>query len=621
MISSYTTTSSFVSNYTSTLTATSIFGDNLTSLSTNTYSDPPVTSYGSTSYTNYDLNTSYGNSYLSSVSAPTAIEVKPPVTSAPSSSLFGAISSFFDVGVTTTTTASTTLTSSVYVPASSSFSLNSSLSSSAYNPTSSYNVLSSYNPPSTLGILGHSPIPEEDLEIETMYEETNLETSDIYTPCTTSLADNKYLDNLNGYNMTAYDSNGLSNSYNMTTSYDSNIFDSSYTVTTSYDPNGLSSTYNVTSSYETSTNLSSSYNVTSSYETPIDITTSYNVTSPYETPIDITSSYNVTSSYETPIDVTSSYNVTSSYETPIDITSSYNLTSSNGSSGYVASLSDPYFTRPLIYEDEKIEEEYREDYEEGVEPVPLTGDLDYNYTSMTTSITTAPTTASIDYFYENSTYPMTTKLSTIPETANDIYLSSTDLQEEPEQFGEQLTTPGAYDYTENENDYIASGDLKDTNLCPTTYASQPPLTSYQATAVSNHVTTTANPNQQPQPERKSRFGFGSFLSDGLNAIGSSVNTIKSTATNLAGGAVGVVGGVVGAAAAAAQSAQSSSQNTSQNPPHVQTLGQDTSFGNPSASQNSMKLTKQVSQIYEEQQEVYMDQYGAKQQQVKLDRNL
>jgi hypothetical protein len=459
------------------------------------------------------FNSSYDNTCVNKAST-SLPDYKTSVASAPSSSIFGALSSLFDVGVSTTKPTSTTETT--YTTGSSSLNLKKSNDSyntiSSYNstlfyePTSTYNPTSSYNPTSTyetptvfeetssfnptpmidstpihnptlsynqISSLGHSPIPEEDLENDVLLEESKYKVSD------------ETMDETNYYSLTS-------------------------------------------SSFVTSNNVNS---------------TSYINTS----------------------------------------------------------ISDSYYERPSIFEtslDEKLEEEYREDFEEGVEPI-INSEQDYKYTPLISSSSAVTTTsASNDYFYENSNYPMTTKLSTIPETANDTYLSNTDLQEEIEPFEEQITTP-AYDYTENENDYIASGDLKNTNLYQSNYSTQ---STYQTT---NGSTVT----NASQPEtKKSRFGLGSFLSDGLNAIGSSVNTIKSTATNLAGGAVGVV-------VAAAQSTQgSSNQNTSQNISCKETIVHNGSFETSMNGQSSLKLTKQVSEMYEEQ-ENYMDSYGAKQQEV------
>jgi hypothetical protein len=495
--------------------STTVLDDNYSTTSliptTTATINPPVTSYDVTS--SYSLSAGYNsifdNTYSTSfASSSVYVKETPPVTvSAPSSSLFGALSSLFDIGVSTTTPVTTTTvstlysTTSMYTPASTSYNLN---SNGFDSTTPNYSMTSSY-PTMSLGILGHSPIlEEEDLENETMYEETYPETS------------------------------------------------------TAIDPY-----------------------VVDEYKIIVDATTSSYMTS----------------------------NILSSI-----------------SNNYLSSISDPYYATSSIYDtvmEEKLEEEYREDYEEGVQPLPVTaGDLDYNYTLITTSsasteISVPPTTtAAEDYYYENSTYPMTSKLSTIPETSNDIYLSNNDLQEEEtEIYDEQLTTPGAYDYTENENDYIASGDLKNTNLYQSNYTSQ---TTASSTLTSTATTSSSNLLTQPE-QKKSRFGLGSLFSDGLNVIGSGVNSIKSTATNLAGGAAGVVGGVVGAAAAAAQSTQNMGQNMSQNQNNIQS--QNTTSG-PSmttnqqsfTSQPSMKLTKQVSEMYDEQQEDYMDPYGAKQQQ-------
>jgi hypothetical protein len=469
-------------------------------------------------------------------------------TASSSSSLFGPLSSLFSIGTLSSPASTQPTVSSLYNTTSdsliTSLSTNYDLTSTAYAiqpTTSSYNIpsISSYNTSSTVGILGHSPIPEE-AENETSYEESYPETS-VYTPFT----------------MSTYDD----------------------------------------------------------YKVPI-------------------SSYNSIAS-------------TSSLLGTTNTSSDFNSTS------YLPSISETYYvpssTYDVILEDkiEEEEEEYREDFEEGVVPPIVSIESDFDYKPLVTiptttmPVTTSGFTTSLDdYFYENSAYPMTSKLSTIPETVSDIYMSSNDLQEETETaYDEQLTTPGAYDYTENENDYIASGDLKNTNLYQQpNYTSQQTLPyQTQATAItsSNVVTSSTSMSsntqqQQPQPEpKKSRFGLGSLFSDGLNVIGSSVNTIKSTATNLAGGAVGVVGGVAAAAAAAAQSTQSSNQQNNHN---ANNLGQQqnvttgssvtnmqqnsyTTSSSMTSQQTGMKLTKQVSEMFDEHNEGYMeDPYDVKQDQ-------
>lgn len=315
----------------------------------------------------------------------------------------------------------------------------------------------------------------------------------------------------------------------------------------------------------------------------------------------------------------------SAYISPYVTTSGQNITSS----GYFSNISDPYYASSFTELEDKIEEEYREDYEEGVEPPKVTLESDFTYTPISTAAysatTTAPTSTAqpVDDYYYGSTFP--SKLSTIPETAADVYLSSNDLQSQGEVYEEQLVTPGAYDYTENENDYIASGDLKNTNLYQNNYTQQP--LSYQTSAASMMTSTATSSVAAPPPEqKKSRFGLGSLFSDGLNVIGNSVNTIKSTATNLAGGAVGVVGGVVGAAGAAASAAAQStvqSSNSNQNLiKQQQNVGQysGSTTSGPSVattqqsftSQAPMKLTKQTTEIYDEQSDEYLDPYGAKQ---------
>lgn len=284
------------------------------------------------------------------------------------------------------------------------------------------------------------------------------------------------------------------------------------------------------------------------------------------------------------------------------------------------SIPEIYPKGPYIEEfDDKIEE-YREDYEEGVLPPLVSNKSDYGFNSVITEPKTVTavtmsepvTSSSDDYFYENSSYLLNSKLSTIPETVNDIYLSNTDIQSTVDVYEEQLVTPGAYDYTENENDYIASGDLKNTNLY------QGNSTLYQPTTISG---TTISAPAQPE-QKKSRFGLGSLFSDGLNVIGSSVNSIKSTATNLAGGAVGVVGGVAAAAAAAAssQSTHNNPQNIPQNNFQNQNQNSSSSYSTTTTSSaskvttyispqtstlTSTKLTKQTSEVYDELNDEYL----------------
>lgn len=462
-ISSQTSSSSYNPNYSPNIATISSTSENLVNLTGKNDLDYSLTTQ----------NSSFESNYTSTVPT-TKMRHDHVVVSTSSSSFFGALTSIFDVGaVSTTATHSTSLTSTSYV------------SASSYSSNNTYNtVISSYNinpmPPNYSLSLGHSPIPEEDLENEMMVEELQLKAEE-----------DKTLDIENHYS----------------------------TITKSY----------------------------------------------------------------------------------------------VGLDDYIpTSISESYYERKSIYDtivDENVEEEYHEDFEDGVEPVPvISSDINYSYIPITTSTISPPTTTTVssDYFYENSTYPMTTKLSTIPETANDTYLSNTDLQDVTEVFEEQLTTPGAYDYTDNENDYIASGDLKNTNLIPNCTSQSAP--SYQ---FSNQTTLAANMSNQPET-KKSRFGFGSFLSDGLNAIGSSVNTIKSTATNLAGGAVGVV---VGAAAAAAQSTQgSNSQNAVNNLIKNQNIQDEKYVETSMNGQSTSKLTKQVSELYEDHHENYTDQYGANQHQ-------
>lgn len=123
-------------------------------------------------------------------------------------------------------------------------------------------------------------------------------------------------------------------------------------------------------------------------------------------------------------------------------------------------------------------------------------------------LTTSPPAVSLatisDYYYDNSSYP--SKLSTIPE----IYQSVNDLQDTAELCDEQigfdsqsppLPLSHEYKYTKNESEYIASGDLKNTNLA--TFTSQEPLI-YQSTTIGSSIPAT---NTQPE-QKKSRFGLG-----------------------------------------------------------------------------------------------------------------
>jgi hypothetical protein len=163
-------------------------------------------------------------------------------------------------------------------------------------------------------------------------------------------------------------------------------------------------------------------------------------------------------------------------------------------------ISDPY-----AYLNEKIDEEYHEDYEDGVVPSssdllaqPLTDNNNvydpYKSNMISTSIATS---TSQSY----NSYPLQTKLSTIHETSSDVYLSPHD----DNNYDEQIT-PTAYKYTENENEFIASGDLKNTNLMQNNnYAPYSTAPSTVASAV--------NSKQQPQPGKYFRI-LKSFLASG-----------------------------------------------------------------------------------------------------------
>ncbi|XP_070502845.1 uncharacterized protein unc-13 isoform X4 [Chironomus tepperi] len=210
-------------------------------------------------------------------------------------------------------------------------------------------------------------------------------------------------------------------------------------------------------------------------------------------------------------------------------------------------ISDPY-----AYLSERIDEEYREDFEEGVAPVTVTEPGHYD-TFESDVIVSSQSQQAFDY-----SYPLQTRLSTIHETSSDIYLSSPS----HEHFEDQIT-PTAYDYTENENDYIASGDLKNTNLQQNnSYAPYSTAPSTIAQAV------TQQQQQQQSGQKKSLFG--SLFSGGLDVLGSSVNAVKATATNLAQTAVGAAG----AAAGAAVNAASSNKTQTAGPATVATTNQN-----------------------------------------------
>ncbi|KAG5667948.1 hypothetical protein PVAND_015908 [Polypedilum vanderplanki] len=193
-------------------------------------------------------------------------------------------------------------------------------------------------------------------------------------------------------------------------------------------------------------------------------------------------------------------------------------------------ISDPY-----AYLNEQFDEEYHEDFEEGVQPAAVTDSFE--------SLMTASTTVSVGQQPTYASYPLATKLSTIHETSSDIY------SEQNEHAYEEQITPSAYDYTENENDYIASGDLKNTNL-GNSYAPYSTAPSTVASAVTQ---------QQQQQSGQKKSLFGSLFSGGLDVLGSSVNAVKATATNLAQTAVGAAGVAAGAAAGAVSSVKPTQQ--------------------------------------------------------------
>lgn len=553
-----TTSKSLISNYGTpsipvTTSSSSIFGP-LSSLFSTAVTTAPATTSAP-----FSISSIYNTS--SSLYTPNTTSYSMPTTSYEMTSSSYISTSTFNSSLSYNTASSYTPISSSIATLSynttSSYDTTSTLSPTAsyktmmnFSDTSSANPTSSYIPVSSYGIMGHSPILEEDAEIEAASDETYLDQS-AYVPFTSSMDD---------YKRTS-----------LTTSILDDYRRPSVTTNSLDDYRRTSVTMGFADDFRRNS-----------------ITTSF----------------------------------------PATIASDYMTSEPINTNNYMPNISDSYYAAPSygVLSEDKIEEEYREDYEEGVVPI-ITSATDYSFlvtstAPLTATVTSAPFVAPVDdYYYENSTYPMTSKLSTIPETAADIYLSNNDLHSEAE-ITEQLTTPGAYDYTENENDYIASGDLKNTNLCQANYTSQQPL--YQTTtAPSANLAST-----QPPEQKKSRFGLGSLFSDGLNVLGSGVNTLKSTATNLAGGAVGVVGGVV----AAAQSAQMSQHHSNQNNQNVQpvVVAKSTSSGMTATSNappttgqsSSVKLTKQVSEMFDEQQlDDFNNSYNNKQVNIFLNQNI
>lgn len=93
--------------------------------------------------------------------------------------------------------------------------------------------------------------------------------------------------------------------------------------------------------------------------------------------------------------------------------------------------------------------------------------------------------------------------------------------------------------------------------------------------------------------------------------------------------MGVVGGVVGAAAAAAQSSNlnpnlvHSNQTSNNQTSNIQILNNNENQSQTMTSvqnTNSVKLTKQATEIYDEQLEGYVDPYSAKQVRKFLNKN-
>lgn len=260
---------------------------------------------------------------------------------------------------------------------------------------------------------------------------------------------------------------------------------------------------------------------------------------------------------------TSIYSVTS---IPTITTQTYSLPTISTMAVPPITIADVSIYDEMIPEEE--EEEYHEDYEEDVLPptssalynnkalptIPDYGSLPITTTSTVGSISTTSSysistpTSLYNPSYTSSTYDYftpTSKLQTIPEQSNDIYLSQTDLYT-GSQYDDMGTSVG-YDYTENENDFIASGDLKNTNIYQNNYQPQPILP-----AVTTAASSTIINQQQPQPQQSvkpqiaqsvqpsitqqeppKKSLFGSLLNDGLNILGSNLSNIKDKASTLA----------------------------------------------------------------------------------------
>lgn len=198
---------SFSNSYTTELNTPKTYSDVLSTLcTTSSYTsciNSTVPSYMSSSVSptpilGYLSNTNFAssrinNSTLAEIYTPdksydllSSLSTLPQSVNVSSSSHIGPIS--FSTSDSTTTPISspyfhtplfnTTSSSSLYTPTTSSYSL----SSSSYGTaTSIYNPVSSYNATINLGIIGHSPIPEEETENDLALEESYMDIS-TYTP-------------------------------------------------------------------------------------------------------------------------------------------------------------------------------------------------------------------------------------------------------------------------------------------------------------------------------------------------------------------------------------------------------------------------------------------------------
>lgn len=674
-------TSSFLGSSLSTATYTSTTTTTTSSSGVSSIFSPFSSLFGTATTSSAAVTTTSSMSFISAIST---------TSSSLSSYSIPSTSYYSSTYSSTTTTASISTFDSSYLTTTTASSIPSVSSYLATLKSSSYNIDDySYNPSTTL---------YDDLDLMTSTVTTTTTSassyditstySSLYTPFTSSLSTLTNTNVGSSYASTLPTSAGLSSYSSTLTSMYSSISDSleinksqsysadmDYSVTTTSDTSSL-----YTPSYTSSL---SSYGVTGSVNYNYGVTSYGTILGHSPIPEENENLAEEALGEEEEEESTDLQNFDLSGGEKIDNeldNLDLQIASDNvRKNSYISELYHPYNTITENYEGE----EYKEDFEEGVVPAAtsLVDDLydpapepylfDNNSRSNSLVVETSYGVDSygVDSYGVDTGYGKSNILTSIPELPNDGFSTAAD--QEPIEFNDPSSST-KYKYTENETNYIASGDLKDTNV-PNLYQNQNATVQPQQVPSftnSSTVTTTAasstsnigfpsassfisapslfssklasatsslgnkmqqqpqqQQQQQQQPEqKKSKFGFGSFLSGGLTAM----NTIKSTATNLAGGAVGVV------AAAAAQATHTDNkpqqQQMNQTQPLQQqqqpiTSGQNANmssiFGNATGNlqqansttinnnqqmnddqlyrqQNSnQKLTKQTTSIYEE----------------------